>query len=433
MRRFGFSTIEAWYYAARNDHKDPVGRLGSKPRSDIGKSRRISDDVVKMLGEQYAKHPAWSYKLHADNILVAVLAVPGAAKPPSYPTLRRYMKRKGLRKQRKVKRAATAIAINRVESLEVRSYEVEFVNSLWHLDYHKTDIKVLLPDGSWRSPVLLGIFDDHSRLACHLQWYLEETAENLVHGYSQALLKRGIPREQMSDNGSQMTGHEFTAGLARLAIIPKNTLVESPYQNGKCEHVWTRVDGRLMAMLESYKDLTLSFLNDATQAWAEMEYNRQVHGETGQTPIDRFATGKDVGRACPSPEALRRAFRREIKRWVRRSDGTIVIDRQRFEIPSRFRNFETVTIRYAFWDLSFVHMLDFRTGEEVCRLYPVDKVKNAEGLRRTLEDPVEVALPEPTKELPPLLKSLIDQYRDCGLLPAYLPKQDFVETTNDSK
>lgn len=109
---------------------------------------------------------------------------------------------------------------------------------------------------------------------------------------------------------------------------------------------------------------------------------------------------------------------------MRRSDGTIVIESQRFEIPSRFRHHETVVVRYAFWDLSFVHLVDFRTGAELCRIYPVDKARNADGYRRTIEDPIEVAMPEPTKELPPLLRSLISQYRDAGLMPVYLPQNN---------
>jgi len=41
---------------------------------------------------------------------------------------------------------------------------------------------------------LLGVLDDRSRVACHLQWYLDETAETLVHGLTQAIQKRGLPR-----------------------------------------------------------------------------------------------------------------------------------------------------------------------------------------------------------------------------------------------
>ncbi len=42
-------------------------------------------------------------------------------------------------------------------------------------------------------------------------------------------------------------------------------------------------------MLEDVPDLTLAALNEATQAWVEHEYNREVHSEIGEVPIARAA------------------------------------------------------------------------------------------------------------------------------------------------
>jgi hypothetical protein len=46
----------------------------------------------------------------------------------------------------------------------------------------------------------VGFIDDRSRLVCHLQWYLDETAQTLVHGLSQAFMKRNLPA-YFSDRG----------------------------------------------------------------------------------------------------------------------------------------------------------------------------------------------------------------------------------------
>ena len=170
----------------------------------------------------------------------------------------------------------------------MRSYEAEYVNGLWHLDFHHGSHKILTVGGQWVRPILLTILDDHSRLACHAQWYLCETAESLVHGLSQAFLKRGLPRILLSDNGSAMIASETTQGLRRLSILQQTTLPYSPHQNGKQEVFWAQVEGRLLAMLEGQPDLTLSLLNRATQAWVEMEYHRTVHSETKQTPLARW-------------------------------------------------------------------------------------------------------------------------------------------------
>jgi hypothetical protein len=66
----------------------------------------------------------------------------------------------------------------------VRSYEAEHVHALWHLDFHHGSRKVLTRAGAWATPLMLAVIDDHSRLICHLQWYLDETAETLVQAAS---------------------------------------------------------------------------------------------------------------------------------------------------------------------------------------------------------------------------------------------------------
>ena len=119
----------------------------------------------------------------------------------------------------------------------------------------------------------------------------------------------------------------------------------------------------------------------------------------------------------------------------RKSDGTIVINGRRFEIPNRYRHLARLEVRYADWDLGLVHLVDDRTGQVLSRLYPQDKTRNASGLRRSLDpiangsvpsDPTEV---KPATGMAPLLARLIDQQAATGLPPAYLPKDDEGEDT----
>ena len=273
------------------------------------------------------------------------------------------------------------------------------------------------------------MLDDRSRLACHLQWYLAENAENIAHGLAQAFQKRGLPRAALSDNGAAMTAAEITQGLARLGILHHTTLAYSPYQNAKSESFWSPVEGRLMAMLEHVPDLTLSVLNEATQAWVEQDYNGKIHSEIGEAPITRFLAGPAVTRDCPPSDTLRLAFTRSDTRTQRKSDGSIVIEGRRFEIPNRYRHLTRIEVRYASWDLGHVQLVDERTGAVLARLYPQDKTRNASGLRRTL-DPVSTASLEsepptrPDPAIPPLLARMLDKQTTAGLAPPYLPKDD---------
>ena len=105
----------------------------------------------------------------------------------------------------------------------------------------------------------------------------------------------------MTDGGAAMKAAETRQGLLRLSIQHVLTLPYSPEQNAKQEVFWFQVEGRLLAMLEGHRDLTLSVLNQATQAWVEMEYNRKIHSETGQAPLQRWLDGPSVARPCPDP------------------------------------------------------------------------------------------------------------------------------------
>jgi transposase InsO family protein len=397
--RFGVSTIERRYYQALRERHDPVSVLRRKVRKDTGQQVAMADPVRQALLAQYTAHKGLSVQLHYDNLVALAAARPEVGAPPSYSTVRRFMKAQGLLRRPRLTSARTPGALRaeaRLDNLEVRSYEAAYVNGLWHWDCHSGSKKVVTPKGELVVPILFGVLDDRSRLACHLQWYLAENAENVAHGLSQAFQKRGLPRSAMSDNGGAMTADEIREGLARLGIVHETTLPHSPYQNGKQETFWAQVEGRLLAMMEDVPDLTLGALNDATQAWVEHEYNRKVHSEIGMTPVARFLAGPDVSRPSPDSTALRLAFTKTAARSQRRSDGTISLEGRRFEIPGRYRHLEKVAIRYASWDLSQVHLVDGRTEKVLCRLYPLDKERNASGLRRPL-DPLGSGAPTPRR------------------------------------
>jgi transposase InsO family protein len=396
-------------------------------RKDCGKVS-LATALAQRLRLQYHHHPHWSYQLHYDNLAALVKAEPALGPLHSYATVRRYMKAHGWvprpRPHPKQRPGEERAEIRR-QTREVRSYEAAYVGSLWHLDFHHGSLKVLTPGGQWQRPIALGILDDHSRLCCHVQWYLSETAEDLVHGLSQAIQKRGLPRALLTDNGSAMVAEEVAEGLLRLGIVHERTLPYSPYQNGKQEAFWGTLEGRLMKMLDGVADLTLDFLNEATQAWMEIEYNRAVHRETATAPVERFAHAPDVLRASPSSNALRDAFRLETTRSQRQSDGTISLEGMRFEIPGRYRHFREVAVRFARWDLGRVDLVDPHSGTILAPLYPLDKTANADGRRARFEtggDPPTDGGPRKDGPLPPLLKSILEAYSATGLPPAYLPK-----------
>jgi hypothetical protein len=208
-----------------------------------------------------------------------------------------------------------------------------------------------------------------------------------------------------------------------MSILQQTTLPYSPHQNGKQEVLWAQVEGRLLAMLEGQPDLSLALLNQATQAWLEMEYHHALHSETKQSPLARFLAGPSVLRSCPSLDELHFAFTAVHTRMQRRSDGTLSIDGVRFEIPSRFRHLHKLRLRYASWDLTRVFLVDEKSDVELARLFPIDKARNADGVRRAL-DPASTQPVVTESGIAPLLRKLLTEYAATGLPPAYIPKED---------
>lgn len=427
--RFGVSTIERWYYAARAAQADPVSALKTRVRLDAGSQRSLNKTLASAIHAQHRAHPGWTVQLHYDN-LVAQL---GEAAVASYPTVLRFFRTHGLERMRRLRRPKSAEAgeAGTVKvPREVRSYEVEHVNGLWHLDFHHGSRRVLAASGQWVKPLALCVMDDRSRLVCHLQWFTDETTRSLVHGFGQALLKRGLPRALMTDNGAAMLAEEFVAGLHTLGIVHETTLPYAAYQNGKQETFWASLEGRLMAMLEGVEPLTLAELNEASLAWVEQEYQRAEHRELGASPLARFLEGPNVSRPAPEPDTLRRAFRMEVSRMQRRSDGTVSVEGVRFEVPASFRHVRRLTLRYARWDLSTVDLVDARAGTVLAALYPLDRARNAEGRRRALDPVATIPMTRPPEGgMAPLLRRLMAEYAATGLPPAYLPLDESTSPT----
>jgi len=425
---FHFSTIESWYYRAKNE-EDPIVALSRKIRSDIGKSTAVTPKLINILGKQYKSYPSWSYQLHADNLNAVIEECENIVdKAPSYSSVRRRMLERGWVKKASKKKNQTEgqkAAAERLENFEVRSYEAEYAHGLWHLDFHECNRRVVDVNGKWHTPKALCILDDHSRLCCHIQWYLNETADVLIHGLSQAFYKRGLPRAIMTDNGAAMIAHETINGLSKLGIIHETTLPYSPYQNGKQESFWGNLDGRMMAMLKLVDPLSLDYLNNVTQAWIEMEYNKTRHNEIDLPPVKRMLESKDMSRSAPSEKELRLGFTVCESRKQRQSDGTISINGIRFEIPWRFNHIRKLHVCFQNWDKGIAWLVDKRTGKLLVTLYPQDKIKNASGKRRVKSIPDEIKLPDDTahESEPALLRKLMAEYAETGLPAAYLPKE----------
>jgi hypothetical protein len=132
-------------------------------------------------------------------------------------------------------------------------------------------------------------------------------------------------------------------------------------------------------------------------------------------------TASNVGRPAPPADSLRRAFRTQETRTLRRSDGTLSVAGVRFEVPSRYYALERPTVRFARWDLSTIDMIDPHTDKLLATLLPLDKHGNADRRRRVLDAAPPAQAREEPAGIAPHLRALMADYAATGLPPAYVP------------
>ncbi len=148
--------------------------------------------------------------------------------------------------------------------------------------------------------------------------------------------------------------------------------------------------------------------------------------------LKRLLDSDDASRSCPGGDELKAAFRITVKRTLRRSDGTVSVEGVRYQAPAPWRHLSTLWIRHARWDPSCVDLIDSRSGERLCTLYPLDKRGNAGGVRRpTRHGDKHGGASAAAGQAAPLLRSILDNQAETGLPPAWVPHGESLRAGED--
>jgi transposase InsO family protein len=188
-------------------------------------------------------------------------------------------------------------------------FEADSPNDLWQSDMLQGP---WLPDpdrpGKVRRAHLYAFLDDHSRLLLHGRFSFRENLPYLELVFRRSLQKWGVPRRVYYDNGQvYRSGHmkQIVAelGIYRIAF----TRPRRPMGHGKIEALNRYVRAAFIAEIKASRITTIDELNEAFVAWADRDYNRRVHTETGEAPLDRWRRGADRARYADD-EKMRQAF-----------------------------------------------------------------------------------------------------------------------------
>jgi transposase InsO family protein len=188
-------------------------------------------------------------------------------------------------------------------------FEADFPNDLWQSDML---VGPWLPDpdrpGKVRRANLFAFLDDHSRLLLHGRFSFRESLPHLELAFRRSLQRWGVPRRVYYDNGQVYRSRHMRRIAADLGIYRVVfTRPRRPEGHGKIEALNRYIRAAFLAELAASRVTTLDELNEAFVAWADRDYNRRVHSETGEAPLDRWRRGLD-GVRFADDEKLRQAF-----------------------------------------------------------------------------------------------------------------------------
>ena len=314
-RLVGEKTIEAWYYAWR---KNGIDGLAPKPRADAGVSK-IPPTLQSALLAAKRDNPRRSIRQLRQLMESSGQAAQGAL---SRSAIHRLLQQHGL----------SRMPGSAARPEERRSFVAEQAGSIWYGDVmHGPAVSVA---GRRRKVYLVSLIDDASRLVAHSAFCLGETALDIEGVLKQAVLKRGLPRKLVVDNGSAYRAHTLQGICARLGIHLIYCRPYAPEGKGKLERWHRTFRDQFLSELDEGRVDGLDDLNARLWAWVEQVYHRTPHGGLdGQTPLARYQRDLPKIRALGQRAAqLDAIFHHRISRFVRK-DGTVSYQGNRFEVP----------------------------------------------------------------------------------------------------
>jgi transposase InsO family protein len=314
-RQLGEKTIQAWYY---NWLKGGIEGLVPQIRADRGQSK-LAPEVQEAILNAKRENPRRSIRQIQQLLETAGVVADGVL---SRSSIHRLLQTHGLSRM-----TGSASLLE-----EKRSFTAEFAGSIWYGDVlHGPAVPT--PKGM-RKAYLVSLMDDASRLIAHSAFCLGETALDIEGVLKQAVLKRGLPKKLIVDNGAAYRSATLQGICARLGIHLIFCRPYAPEGKGKLERWHRTFRAQFLSEIDSSQISDLSDLNARLWAWIERLYHQTPHnGLGGLTPLARYQKDllkiRTLGQRAANIDAI---FMHRVSRFVRK-DGTVSYEGKFFEVP----------------------------------------------------------------------------------------------------
>jgi len=307
-------TIESWYYAWR---KKGIDALEPKRRIDRGQSK-ISEALQSVLIKAKQENPKRS--LNSLLKLVQMQQFEGAERL-SRSSIYRLLLSRGLSRP-----------MGTTQPKELRRFEADYPGDIIYGDVmHGPQVVI---NGKTQKSYLVSLMDDKSRLILHSAFCPSETALDIEYVLKQALLRRGLPKRLVIDNGAAYRAHSLQGICARLSIELIYCRPYAPEGKGKLERWHRTLRDQFLSELHPQKIYPLDEINSLLWAWIDQLYHPAPHSSlAGKSPLSLWQNYLEYIQPLGTlAHQLDELFYHRIQRKVRK-DGTISYQGQFFEVP----------------------------------------------------------------------------------------------------
>ena len=307
-------TIESWYYAWK---KGDVDALAPKVRMDKGQSK-----IPELLQEAILKAKRDNPKRSLNSLL-------------------ELMKMQALEGAQSLKRSSVyrlllshdlSRPIEATQPKELRRFEADYPGDIIYGDVmHGPKVEI---NGKVQKGYLVSLMDDKSRLILHSAFCPGETALDIEYVLKQSLLRRGLPKRLVIDNGAAYRSHSLQGICARLSIQLIYCKPYAPEGKGKLERWHRTLRAQFLTELSDKKIYSLNEINQRLWAWIDGLYHPRPHSSlAGQSPLSVWQKGLEfVTPLGTLAHQLDELFYHRITRRVRK-DGTISYAGKLFDVP----------------------------------------------------------------------------------------------------
>lgn len=353
------TSLYRWYEAYK---KEGLDGLMPKTRSDLGKSRKIDEDVreqIKYLKTEYPRIPS--------TLILEKLKENGTIgyKEISLSTINREVNK--IKQENKM-----------TSNKDMRRYERAHINEVWCGD--SSYGPWLVVEGKKQRTFIIALIDDASRMITSIDIFFQDNFNNLMEVMKSGIVRYGKPKLFNFDNGSPYRNTQMELLAARIGTSINYCEPYTPTSKSKIERWFRTMKDHWMATLDMKEIKTIEELRKSLQEYVS-NYNKTIHASlNGLTPYERFFQESHLIIRL-NDQQLATSFLLEADRRVS-ADNVLTIDKKQYEVNYRYAK-QKLKLRYK-PDLSEVYIVNEKTGElEEIKL--LDKQENASIKREKIK------------------------------------------------